>query len=1346
MKTCGWLTIVIGFSAGIAWPADRTWQAAGDGAWSEPANWAGSAVPGAADTAVFNNALTSDVVIDMDRPDQPVDSLALQNETAPWRRVFTGGQTVSNVFLFDAGEAWLRGEWNMAGSGKISWLGNAANSLARLVVDDGGRLTMTNASMIYIGKPNARGQLFIRDGAEVVITSPTDTASGLYIGREAGGIGSVVQHGGTLRMNIAFIPGYTGYGVYEMLNGEFIHPWAKSQTRYRIGMNGPGLVYLRGGSYAAGHGGAEPLDIARNTTSGSSPFGLVYADGGTATVSPTIRFLAQLAGSNLGYAELTVAGNASFSMNGGTMGSEASSKGKAVINLNERGVLHTTGITKAPSAQNTATVNFDGGTFASKSSGDMDVFASVDAVLYGGGAKLASSSGRIMLRETARVRGAQGNGVSELALTAGGSGYAAPPRVVLSGGGGSNATAVAFIDYGSGAVTGVVITCRGEGYASAPTVAFTDGGGSGAVASAAIAANVAGPLAFRGSSDTVVDRLSAFDGEVVAEQGRITLSTRNTTAPGMPHVSALRLNGGSVQVGSSGSADDCPYDDIVNPSARLIFGGDRGGGEYLQPCGPAGDPHIQNFAAMQINAGKGRVSVQSSSAGSGRSAELIASVLAREAGGTLAVSDATLASMKIATGALAFAGTLNPVLPGVIAGAAGFVTEAQDGSWMKLGAYDDDLFGTDMNFRMTSAVMTNTVSGLAVNSMHLPAKASLTLDSAGTTVVESGMIAVGAGAAGTVIAGGRLTSGNGSDLVVYDAQSSVERRNTVSVNNWTLNIGSMIVDNGGTPVAFVAAGPADVSSLLLSSGGMTVLTQATNEYSGGTFIIDAGLEAAEDRSLGAVPAVPGTNIVTSGMAVLRAKKNAWPLRLHENRGICLKGGCLALIGDDGATTVREIVVVNGPVSGKGVLVFNHWTGGCMASIITLAGDQSAFEGTYAVHGTLRLTGAAAIPPLANLALCENNSTSGDKIGGVVEMAGVFTHAPGTGAGQVQWCEANSLYPNLIGANDPAESGGFSAYGGPLTVNLGGDGRTLKLDQDGFNLNVLRLQTDAATHDLTWENGIDLMGRRNVTLQIARTSNSKYVYWRGPILNSGATRRTFFQRQQGKLVLCDGADVGDNLIVDIGNSLQCQITNRQTLACNFWGSGPITKWGEGVTVATGISTNSGMMRIYEGTWLANGSHTLAGNYMVSNNATLGGGGVIVPDTGNSVTVDGTLAAGSEDGACGTLTLGSMEQSTTLNLNGRLAAEVGTDACDLVAVFGDVAVGEGTMLDLAVADDAVWAMRRGERIPLLTWTGEYSGAALQVSGGALPKGWKLRTDTASKAVYLEYVALGMIFSIQ
>lgn len=73
-----------------------------------------------------------------------------------------------------------------------------------------------------------------------------------------------------------------------------------------------------------------------------------------------------------------------------------------------------------------------------------------------------------------------------IAITDGrGSGFTSAPSVIMSGGGGSGATATATVS--GGRVTAITISSGGSGYTSAPAILISGGGGSGAVASATVA-------------------------------------------------------------------------------------------------------------------------------------------------------------------------------------------------------------------------------------------------------------------------------------------------------------------------------------------------------------------------------------------------------------------------------------------------------------------------------------------------------------------------------------------------------------------------------------------------------------------------------------------------------------------------------------------------------------------------------------------------------------------------------------------------------------------------------------------------------------------------------------------
>jgi hypothetical protein len=94
-----------------------------------------------------------------------------------------------------------------------------------------------------------------------------------------------------------------------------------------------------------------------------------------------------------------------------------------------------------------------------------------------------------------------GYSINSYTVTNGGSGYTGVPTVVISGGGGSGATAGASVS--GGVVTAVNVFTYGSGYTGTPTVTISGGNGTGATATAnvsAVGANVAGTAVFEAYS------------------------------------------------------------------------------------------------------------------------------------------------------------------------------------------------------------------------------------------------------------------------------------------------------------------------------------------------------------------------------------------------------------------------------------------------------------------------------------------------------------------------------------------------------------------------------------------------------------------------------------------------------------------------------------------------------------------------------------------------------------------------------------------------------------------------------------------------------------------------------
>jgi hypothetical protein len=78
-----------------------------------------------------------------------------------------------------------------------------------------------------------------------------------------------------------------------------------------------------------------------------------------------------------------------------------------------------------------------------------------------------------------------GSSVVRVQVTSAGAGYATPPTITFTGGGGMGAQATAALDA-AGGVSRIDVTTPGSGYTAAPTVQIAGGGGTGATAVAVI--------------------------------------------------------------------------------------------------------------------------------------------------------------------------------------------------------------------------------------------------------------------------------------------------------------------------------------------------------------------------------------------------------------------------------------------------------------------------------------------------------------------------------------------------------------------------------------------------------------------------------------------------------------------------------------------------------------------------------------------------------------------------------------------------------------------------------------------------------------------------------------------
>ena len=324
----------------------------------------------------------------------------------------------------------------------------------------------------------------------------------MYVGGadgQTGAHGAVYQSGNSTWLctgganNDAAI-GRAGLGYYQLdsgtltLKGYTTLGWTENSACVGILRQTGGTLAFNGqrdtpptvnGTLADSYNGE--IDLSRGGT------GVLHLEGGIFEHYGNLKILSEHNGNNSngnsGTGIMTVAGTADAMVDRPIeMGNRNS--GTAILNLCG-GKLTTTGIRRMDRPSSTATLNFNGGTLrvtndtASASLFVEDNPAAPLAVnVYGNGGTIDLADG-VTRTVDVPIRMVDGAGIESIALTAGGSGYIAPPHVSITGGNGSGATAIAHIDRASGSVTRIEITCPGHGYTANPTVTLTGGGGSG---------------------------------------------------------------------------------------------------------------------------------------------------------------------------------------------------------------------------------------------------------------------------------------------------------------------------------------------------------------------------------------------------------------------------------------------------------------------------------------------------------------------------------------------------------------------------------------------------------------------------------------------------------------------------------------------------------------------------------------------------------------------------------------------------------------------------------------------------------------------------------------------------
>ena len=345
---------------------------------------------------------------------------------------------------------------------------------------------------------------------------------------------------------------------------------------------------------------------------------------------------------------------------------------------------------------------------------------------------------------------------------------------------------------------------------------------------------------------------------------------------------------------------------------------------------------------------------------------------------------------------------------------------------------------------------------------------------------------------------------SGSDLV-FGASSADNQTlflNPVDLNGGTETV--TVLDNPNTIADFATLAGGLSNGGLTKAGPGTLVLAAANNYTGPT-TVNAGTLA-----------YGASDVINPGNAVI------------------VNGGTLDLqffTGTVGVVTLNGGSIVGGTAAGLVSTVSYEMRSGTITAVlagpaplnkadpygtVVLAAGANTYTGPTTIYGGALQAwevGRTGLPPASNLTLA----------GGVLEGTGnvTFSRSLGQGPNQVQW----------------TYSGGFSASGGVMTVNIGGNPTPDILTWGAGNFvpttGGLVFGSLTADNETRFLNPIDLAGGvRTVTVNDNPDTNTDFATLADVLSNGGLT-----EDGPGRLVLAAANTYGGTTTIDGGGTLQ-----------------------------------------------------------------------------------------------------------------------------------------------------------------------------------------------------------------